>query len=875
MKPFAAFDYFSHLATDGVVPPVLPETATVYCGPVGDHLTKANAERAWVVLCQWYDLNPVGFGFDRFDQGLVWAEGEVVRNGQRLAVRSPLFSRHVGMLENSTWAGSSRSFTVKSSQPWTIADGVFGQAETHELKRQLGHATTTLTMSDEVVQRAIELLAAEPRLVIRREYGLWRTKRGKARLQFFGLEGPGLGWHGLGPAGTAFGQLYGGDEKVEPHGDAAIRCPLPLNTEQRAVIDRAMREPLVVASGPPGTGKTHLLVGAALEQFGARRSTLIATDSLAAADSIEEMLARFPMVNAVRFDTHLEPALLGNELAEGVENDPQLAMDYTEQILADLDAKIAEVDTALRYRLIAASGPEGRDAGSGRPSVGASGSGTSGSGASGSGRRWFDRLRRRPQASSDVAPLSELENSATGQLWDELESLLAERTAAIGAVLEATRRHKMSGGARRSLGQLARALRLAPADRLRALDDHPEKFLQAAPLWFGTLDALDSFLPSRRALFDLVIFDEASQVSQLRAAPALLRARRALVVGDPRQMRHEPLATQERHEAAGRAARLSADDLDQLNEPTVSLFDMAAQAAAVSRLREHFRSSPHIIGFSNERFYRDELRLMTQHPGRESRDAIHDITVARGAVKDGVSTGEVRAVIRQIEQLIELGYLSIGVVAGFELQAEAIQRAVVATFGTAEIKRLRLRVGTPREFQGIERDAIIVSPGLHDGNLDVLRALEDPTVFNVVVTRAKRDVWVVMTMPPEDLPPGLLRDYLGYSHTPPAPLSAPSLRTAGAGWKAQVAAGLVGLDDVQVVVDYAVGEHTVDLAIGTGLTAFGVETNVHPDGPDAHIDRHLALRRAGWTLVDAFESDWPGAGEACVAWLAARWARTP
>jgi len=79
---------------------------------------------------------------------------------------------------------------------------------------------------------------------------------------------------------------------------------------------------------------------------------------------------------------------------------------------------------------------------------------------------------------------------------------------------------------------------------------------------------------------------------------------------------------------------------------------------------------------------------------------------------------------------------------------------------------------------------------------------------------------------------------------------------------------------MRVVVDYPVGGHTVDLAIGVGAMAFGVETSVHPDGVQAHIDRHLALRRAGWRLVDAFESDWRGRREECVAWIAALWART-
>jgi hypothetical protein len=48
----------------------------------------------------------------------------------------------------------------------------------------------------------------------------------------------------------------------------------------------------------------------------------------------------------------------------------------------------------------------------------------------------------------------------------------------------------------------------------------------------------------------------------------------------------------------------------------------------------------------------------------------------------------------------------------------------------------------------------------------------------------------------------------------------------------------------------------VNLAVGEAANAIGVETDVHPDGPEAHIEQHLALRRAGWEMADAFQSRW-------------------
>ena len=45
---------------------------------------------------------------------------------------------------------------------------------------------------------------------------------------------------------------------------------------------------------------------------------------------------------------------------------------------------------------------------------------------------------------------------------------------------------------------------------------------------------------------------------------------------------------------------------------------------------------------------------------------------------------------------------------------------------------------------------------------------------------------------------------------------------------------------------------------GTGAEAVALDCAVHPDGPEAHVERHRTLRRAGWRVVDAFASRWDG-----------------
>jgi hypothetical protein len=57
--------------------------------------------------------------------------------------------------------------------------------------------------------------------------------------------------------------------------------------------------------------------------------------------------------------------------------------------------------------------------------------------------------------------------------------------------------------------------------------------------------------------------------------------------------------------------------------------------------------------------------------------------------------------------------------------------------------------------------------------------------------------------------------------------------------------------------------------------AAGVECEVHPDGPDAHIERHLALCRAGWHLAGAYGSRWAGRGAELVVELVRELAAPP
>ncbi|SDZ17738.1 AAA domain-containing protein [Micromonospora pattaloongensis] len=290
---------------------------------------------------------------------------------------------------------------------------------------------------------------------------------------------------------------------------------------------------------------------------------------------------------------------------------------------------------------------------------------------------------------------------------------------------------------------------------------------------------------------------------------------------------------------------------DRLDVRRVSAFDIAAGATSVTYLEEHYRSVPHLIEFSARRFYRDRIALMTRHPRTERADAIDVVRLDTSAVQGGVNRAEVDAVVGIVRELAERDAADIGVITPFRDQADALESALLAAFPVEEIERLRLRTGTVHAFQGSEADTVVVSLGLADDDSPARqRFVSDRHLFNVMVTRARERLVVVTSLRDSS---GIVGDYLGYASVLPAGVEHPP--GEGPDWPARLGARLAS-HGLTVRVDYPVGRWSVDLCVGDGDSAVGLICGVHPEGVAAHLERHRALRRMGWTLRDAFASRW-------------------
>ncbi|MGD9665356.1 MAG: AAA domain-containing protein, partial [Novosphingobium sp.] len=277
------------------------------------------------------------------------------------------------------------------------------------------------------------------------------------------------------------------------------------------------------------------------------------------------------------------------------------------------------------------------------------------------------------------------------------------------------------------------------------------------PGWAITSLSVKGRVPFDSGLFDLVIIDEASQCDIASALPLLFRAKRAVVIGDPRQLRHITRLPEQKNHALMLAHGVMENPGPAWSYAESSLYDLVASrvpADAIIGLRDHHRSHPDIIGFSNEVFYEGALRVATDQTRLASPDgpALRWIDVV-GAVErprsgSARNVPEAQSVLAELRRLtLEQDYRgTIGVVTPFRAQANFIRERIETDPALRAVLAARdIRVGTADTYQGDERDLMIFSPVLAAGMTDgaAVFLARDANRINVALTRARAALVVV------------------------------------------------------------------------------------------------------------------------------------
>ena len=283
----------------------------------------------------------------------------------------------------------------------------------------------------------------------------------------------------------------------------------------------------------------------------------------------------------------------------------------------------------------------------------------------------------------------------------------------------------------------------------RIYEDHFRDLLPALPLWSTTTLSAPGLVPLVPGAFDLAIIDEAAQCDPSSALPVLYRARRALIVGDPKQLPPAQVIASHKEEHLREQLDLGDPKFSVYCPSGRSAYDLAhdAHIGVGGRrlfLREHFRCHPAIARLVNEQFYEGELLVRT-HVSRSQRQkhGIRWTVVPGGFTRIGSSLHHPQltdAIIKELTELKQRGYAgTVGVVTPFRAQATRIQDAAARSLGPSQIEEWDFLSSTADGFQGGQRDAVLFALVGGGPTLNPTPAFyqRDPRRFNVAVSRAR------------------------------------------------------------------------------------------------------------------------------------------
>ncbi len=295
--------------------------------------------------------------------------------------------------------------------------------------------------------------------------------------------------------------------------------------------------------------------------------------------------------------------------------------------------------------------------------------------------------------------------------------------------------------------------------------------LEAFPCWCVTTYAVSDSLPLKPGMFDVAIIDEASQCDIASCFPILFRAKRAVIVGDDKQLPH--LSFLEKAKEQSFLSQYGIPDKYQLmwRFRTNSMFDLADYYSMNSvMLDEHFRSLPPIINFSNHEFYNDRIRVMRKD--RPDEKVLELVEVPEGKVDFDATRNlpEIEALVKRLYEIVVEDErqnpdnpVSIGIISPFRAQVEQLKVSVAKVLSDHMIRKHQIEIGTAHTFQGDERDIMLISWAIADNSYtQSLIFLQKPNLFNVAITRGRDKVINFISRNPRELPEGHFRNYISF-----------------------------------------------------------------------------------------------------------------
>lgn len=267
------------------------------------------------------------------------------------------------------------------------------------------------------------------------------------------------------------------------------------------------------------------------------------------------------------------------------------------------------------------------------------------------------------------------------------------------------------------------------------------------------------YLDPKRKPFDLVIFDEASQIPTCKAVGALARGENAIIVGDPKQM---PPTTFFMGNTVDEE-NIAEEDLESI------LDDCLALNIPQTHLLWHYRSRHEsLIAFSNNCFYESKLYTFPSVNNRESKVTLIPVEGYFDRGKTRQNRGEAEAIVNELIRRCydeELSCRSVGIVTFNLPQQHLIEDLFLeACKSDSKLEDWAYNSSEPifiknlENVQGDERDAILFSVGYgpdKEGNMYMnfgpLNREGGWRRLNVAVSRSRYEMMVFSTLKPDQI----------------------------------------------------------------------------------------------------------------------------
>ncbi|MNK00434.1 hypothetical protein D3C87_182180 [compost metagenome] len=248
------------------------------------------------------------------------------------------------------------------------------------------------------------------------------------------------------------------------------------------------------------------------------------------------------------------------------------------------------------------------------------------------------------------------------------------------------------------------------------------------PVWLATPNQVADHFPLETGLFDLVLFDEASQLPLPNALGSLFRSKRALVAGDEQQM--------------------APSNYFGKNFGFHDLLHQASYYFQRVSLKHHYRSEHReLVAFSNSHFYKDELIV---YPAAQRKKVLFHHYSENGIFEERRNQVEAEALAAFLETFIDWDYKTLGIVAFSEEQLKTIWKACsprVQDLITGKQEENSLFFRALENVQGDEADLLLVSLGYAKNKEGVFQMRFGPLNqsnghkrLNVLLTRAKQEL---------------------------------------------------------------------------------------------------------------------------------------